>query len=269
MDEEPGATPTPAPTDAPTEPPAETASETPSGLAAVFGPTVNAVVAPARAFEALDARPMLTLWPLLWTTLGMMLLGIWNLGVTRQIMRVAMVQGMAQRSQQTDPEQMRQMLERMDRFAPAWAIGGNLLVIIGIVLIAALLWMGSSVLGGRTTFSRSVGVASVGGVVHPLLAMTFVSVMWKLDPPEIRRMQDMYESLPSLGLDLLVRGSDASPFVRTFLSRIDLFNLWWVALVAIGGQKLLGLKKGAAVGLAIGIWLLTAAVSAFWTTLGR
>lgn len=244
------------------------ATAAPTGVAAVFGPTANALFAPGRAFEALDARPVLGWWPLLWTAVGMVILGVWNLGITRQIMRVAMVQGAMQRGPQADPEQMRRMLERMDRFAPFWAVGGNLVVLISVILVAVLLWMGSSLLGGRTNFMRSVGVAGVGAIVHPLLATTFVSVMWKVNPPEIRRMQDMFETLPSLGLDLLVRGGDTSPFVRTLLARVDLFNLWWIALIAIGGQKLLGLKKGGAVGLAVGIWLLTATISAFWASLG-
>lgn len=240
----------------------------PTGAAAVFGPTVNAVLAPARAFEALDARPVLAVWPLVWTALGMVLLGIWNLEITRQIMRVAMIQGTMQRGQDMDPEQMRQMVEGMDRFAPAWAIGGNLFIMLTVLVIAVVLWMGASLLGGRTNFARSLGVASVGAVVHPLLATIFVSVMWKLDPPEIRRMEDMFESLPSLGLDLLVRGGDTSPFVRVLLTRADLFNLWWVVLVVIGAQKLLGLKRGAAIGLAGGLWLFTALLAAFWTSMG-
>lgn len=240
----------------------------PTGMAAVFGPTANAILAPGRAYEALDARPLLALWPLLWTTLGMVLLGLWNLEITRQIMRVAMLQGMVGQGQDPDPEQMRQMIEGMDRFAPAWAVGGNLFIILAVLVIAVLVWMGSSVLGGRTNFARSLGVTAIASVVHPLLATTFVSVMWKLDPPEIRRMEDMFESLPSLGLDLLVRGGDTSLFVRTLLARVDLFNLWWLALVAIGCERLLGLKRGAAVGLAGTIWLLSALLAAFWASMG-
>lgn len=242
--------------------------EVPRGAAAVFGPTIDAVLAPARAFATLDARPMLAVWPLLWTVAGMVLLGVWNLGVTRQIMRVAMVQGMMRQGQQPDPEQLGRTLETMDRFAPAWAIGGNLFIVLAVLAIAVLIWMGASLLGGRTNFARSLGVASVAAVVHPLIATSFVSVMWKLDPPQISRMEDLFDSLPSLGLDLLVRGGETSTFVRTLLARVDLFNVWWMVLITIGGQRLLGLRKGAAAGLAVVLWALSAVLSAFWAGFG-
>lgn len=241
---------------------------TPTGAAAVFGPTVNAIFAPGRAFEALDARPLLAIWPLVWTAVGMVLLAFWNLELTRQVTRVAMVQGMMERGGDANPEQMRQMIEGFDRFAPFVAIGQNLAIVLVVVIIGALFWMGASLAGGRTSFGRSLGVASVGAIIHPLLATTFVSVMWKLNPPEIRRMEDMFDALPSLGLDLLVRGGETSAFVRVLLARVDLFNAWWVVVVVLGAEKLLGLKRGAAVGLALGVWLVTSLISASFASMG-
>ena len=91
--------------------------------------------------------------------------------------------------------------------------------------------------------------------------------MWRLNPPDVRRMQDFFESIPSLGLDLLF-APDISRGLKTLLMRVDLFNAWWVVLVAMGCQRLLGLRRGTAVTMAVVIWAVTSGVSAFWASLG-
>lgn len=240
---------------------------TPKGAAAIFAPTLNAVVAPAKAFATLDARPVLVIWPMLWTVVGMAGLAIWNMDITRQMMRVGAVEGMIRQGQEPDPEQLAQTFEMMDRFAPIWAVGGNLFILVMVALVAVAFWVGSSLLGGRTGFGRSLGVASVGAVIHPLLATLFTTLIWKLDPPEIRRMQDMFEAMPSLGLDMILASDEMSLGLRTLLTRIDLFNIWWVVVATIGGQRLLGLRRGQAAGIAAVIWLVSALISAFWAGL--
>jgi len=241
--------------------------ERPTGVGAIFAPTINAIIAPEKAFAALDARPVLAVWPLLWTMVGMVGLAIWNMEITRQMMRVGAVEGMIQQGQEPDPEQLAQTFEMMDRFAPFWAVGGNLFILVMVALIAVAFWVGSSLMGGRTQFGRSLGVASVGAVIHPLLTTLFMTVMWKLDPPEIRRMQDMFEAIPSLGLDMILASDQTSVSLRTLMARVDLFNIWWVVVVAIGAQRLLKLRKGQAVGIAVGIWLLSAFIAAGWAGL--
>ena len=57
--------------------------ERPSGASAIFGPTVNAIFAPAKAFETLDARPILGIWPIVWVTVAMILFGVLNLSITQ------------------------------------------------------------------------------------------------------------------------------------------------------------------------------------------
>lgn len=242
-------------------------SDQPGMARKLFGPTLDAVVAPGRAFELLDERPKLAVWPLVWILAGMGLLGMWTLETTRRIMRVGMIERMARQGQQQDPEQVRQMLEGMDRFVWIGVMSGTLFILVSVLVVAGVLWMGASLFGGRAGFARSFGVASVSAVIHPLLYTAFVSIMWKLDPPEIRRMQDVFVARPSLGLDLLVDVGDPTSFLHTALSRIDLFNLWWVAVAVIGAERLLRLKRGVAVGLVVGIWLVSTAASAAWTAM--
>ena len=238
------------------------------GLTAVFGPTLNAIFAPTEAFGALAERPLLACWPLLWLTVLMMLLGVVNFEITRQIMRVEMIEAMAQQGQQIEAEQLRTMIETMDRWAPVWAVGFNLFIILAVGAFAALIWIGASIMGGPAKFSHSFSVASIGAVIHPLLATAFVTLVWRLDPPEIRRVADFVQSTPSLGLSLLLDTTELSPAMAQVLARIDVFNFWWMAVVVIGGEQLLGLKRGSAMTLAITLWGLSMALTAFWTNLG-
>lgn len=242
-------------------------SGSPGVLQRVFGPTVDAVIAPGRAFDSLEDRPRRALWPLVWVLAGMVFLGLWTLDTTRQIMRAGMVEGMSRQGQQPDPEQFRGMLETMDRFAYLWAIGGSLFVVVTILFVAAALWMGAALLGGRTDFGRSFAVASVSAVIHPFLHTAFVSLVWTLEPPEIRRLEDFAAARPSLGLDLLV-GGDPTSFLQVLLSRVDLFNLWWVVVAVIGAERMLGLKRAGAVSLAVVIWLVSAVMAAAWAGFG-
>ena len=244
----------------------------PSGLPAIFGPTVNAVFAPAAAYDTLDRRPSLAGWVMVWIIVGLMFAGWANMDVTRQFARVGMIQGMqqqmAQSGQEIDTERLREMVETVDRFAPAWAIGGNLFIVIAVLVIAVLIWGGATMFGGSAKFSRALGVASVGAVIHPLMATFFTTFMWWMSPPEIRRIEDIAASLPTLGLDLVLGSPDMSFAMRTLLQRVDLFNAWWVILVVMGAERLLRVKRGGAIGLAVGIWALTTAMSVGWASLG-
>lgn len=236
------------------------------GVAAVLAPTWNAIVAPTKALAALAARPRLAWWVLLWVMLGMVGLSLANLDLQRQFMRVGVISSMQQQGQTPDPEQLARMVEGMDRFAPIIAVAQNLFLLVLVLVIAAMLWGGSTLFGGKSDFSRAVAVAAVGSVIHPLLSTAYVALNWRMNPPEIRRVADIANAIPTLSLDLLV-GSDQMSFaLRAFLMRIDVFNLWWVIVVVMGCERLLGLKRGAAVSLAAGIWLLSALLATFMAT---
>ena len=149
-----------------------------------------------------------------------------------------------------------------DRWAPLATAGQNLFMVVLIGVIAVMLWAGSSMLGGRVRFANSFAVASVAAVVHPAMAGLFMATAWQMDPPQIRRMADIPAAVPSLGLDLLLGSEGMSMVARTFLMRMDLFNLWWGVLIVMGARSLLRLKKGGAIGLAFVIWLITAGTGA-------
>ncbi|HJO05241.1 MAG TPA: YIP1 family protein [Acidobacteriota bacterium] len=240
----------------------------PRGAAAIFGPTLNAMFAPTKAFEVIAQRPVLACWPVLWVTALMVMLGAMNFEITRLVMRVGMIEAMAQRGQDVDADQIRTVIETMDRWAPVTVLGLNVFIILSVGAFAALIWMGASLMGGSTQFSRSFAVASVASVVHPLLATAFVTLVWRVDPPQIRRVADFMQSTPSLGLALLLDSVELSPAMAQVVAHVDVFNLWWMVVVVIGSERLLRLKRGAATMLAVTLWILSTALVGLWTNLG-
>jgi len=236
--------------------------EGPTGAAAIFGPTLNAIFAPQAAFEALLARPVLAIWPAIWVTLSAVALGILNTDVTRQIFRISMIEGMQRRGQEIDPEQLRPMLEGIDKWIPLVAPAQNLFLLLIVVVVAVFFWIAASLAGGSTRFSRAFGVAAIGAVISPLLVVAFVTLMWQLDPPEFRRMAEFARATPTLGLGLFFADAEVSLFVRTLLGAVSVFNAWWIYVSAIGCRTLLEIKSAAAWGVPVGIWLLTTLISA-------
>ena len=177
--------------------------EGPRGAAAIFGPTINAILAPQAAFDALLARPVLAVWPFVWVTLSAVALGVLNTDVMRQIFRISMIEGMQRGGQELDREQLRPMLEGIDKYVWIFAPAQNLFLLLFVVVVAAVFfWIAASLAGGSTRFSRAFGVAAIGAVISPLLVLGFVTLMWQMDPPVFRRMSEFAAATPTLSLSL-------------------------------------------------------------------
>ena len=174
---------------------------------------------------------------------------------------------MQQRGQDVDPEQLREMLGNMERFAPLLSSAGNLFLVVIVALIAVMFWIGASLTGGSTRFSKAFGVAVIGAVITPLLSVWFVTLMWKLNPPEFRRMAEFFAATPSLGLDLFFGGAEMSVALRTVLQRCDLFNVWWIMVSAVGCERLLEIKGAGRWVVPVAVWALGVMVAAMWASL--
>ncbi|NKB88029.1 MAG: hypothetical protein GKS06_07405 [Acidobacteria bacterium] len=240
----------------------------PRGVAAIFGPTVNAIFAPQAAFETIAARPILAIWPVIWVTLSAVIMGLVNADITRQTFRIGMIEGMQRQGQEIDPEQIRPMLEGIDRWAPVIAPVNNLFLVLFVVLVAVFLWIGSSVSGGSTRFIKAFGVAAVGAVITPALLILFMTVVWTVDPPEFRRIEEFTRATPTLSLALLFVDEETPIWLTTILQSISLFNIWWIYVTAVGARVLLEIKGAGAWALPFVVWLLMTGAGAGLATLG-
>jgi hypothetical protein len=247
----------------PAAPPPPTGEDQgPSGFSAIVGPTINAIVAPSQCWQALDARPKLAIWIFVWVALVSTVLGIWNLPITQQATSATMQYQMRAQGRDVSPEDLEQIMSWTLWSIKLMAyIGTPLLIFVMLLFFALLMWLGASVMGGSARFSRSFGLAAAAAVIHPVIYSLYVSIILHMSPPEIRRPQDMVLLTPTVGPHLLFDAADTPTWLYTLLTRADLFNLWWIVLVVSGAQVLLRLKKGAAITLAVGIWVFTTAIA--------
>jgi len=233
----------------------EPQAEAPSGAAAFLAPFFNAILAPAQTWQALDANPKLSIWIVVWIMVLSTVMAVINLPITQQIMVQSTQAAMRAQGSQLSPEQMQQQAQTMMTFGTIAAYASSLFIVVGIAIIALMLWVLAAIMGGKgASFGRSFGVASGAAVVHPLLYSVYASVIMNMNPPEIRRIQDASTVAPTLGLDLILAGPDTPAWLEVLFQRIDLFSLWWAVLVVGGSMALLKLKKGQAITAAALIW---------------
>lgn len=232
--------------------------EGPTGAAAIFGPFISAITSPAKCWEALDARPLLSVWIALWVAAFSTAIAIYNLPITQQAMIQVTRAQMRSRGQEISAEQLQRTEQMMTTFSTWIAyVGAPLGTLIFYLAIPALVvWLVASMMRGGATFSRSFALVSAGAVVRPLLQSIYVTIILQLNPPQIRRPEDAIQMQPSLGLDLLLSGVELPLWLTAVLKRVDLFNIWWIALVASGSMVLLKLSKGQGIAVGVIIWIL-------------
>ena len=236
--------------------------EAPSGAAAWFGPFFNAILAPAQTWEALDAKPSLSVWIIVWIMVLSTVMAVVNLPITQQIMVQSTRAAIRAQGQDMSPEQLQQMNDNMMTFGSIIAYGSSLFILLGIALIGLMIWVLAALMGGKgATSGRAFGVAAAAAVIHPLIYSVYASIILNMNPPEIRRASDASTVAPTLGLDLVLAGSDTPAWLEVLYQRIDLFSLWWGVLVVSGCMALMKLRKGQGITVAAIIWLFFTAIA--------
>lgn len=118
-------------------------------------------------------------------------------------------------------EQFAGMEKVMKITTPIFAVLGTGVFYLGIG--GLLMLTGSVLLGGQTKFKTLFSTVCWSGVI------TLVSTL--INAP-VMKARGVMESATSLA-GLLPSG-DSKSFLHTLLSQIDLFNIWWVAVVGFG-----------------------------------
>jgi len=241
--------------------------EGPSGAGAIFGPFMQAVVAPSQCWEALEAKPKLAAWIIVWIAVFSTALAVINLPITNQVMVATAQAQMRASGAEMTPEQVQQQTQPMVGIGKYLAYGSSVLMIVIIAIVALAIWVLAAIMGGKgATFGKAFGVAAAAAVVKPVLHSVYVTVILQMNPPEIRRVEDVSAMTPTLGLDLILSGPDTAPWLNAIFMRVDLFSLWWMALVVSGSMALLKLSKAQAITVAAVLWLfgtLLAVIGAF------
>ena len=238
--------------------------EGPSGVGAIFGPFMNAVVAPAQCWEALEAKPMLAAWIVVWIAVFSTVLAMINLPITNQVMVATAQAQMRASGAEMTPEQVQAQTQLMVGIGKYLAYGSSLLMIVIIAIVALAIWVLAAIMGGKgATFGKAFGVAAAAAVIKPVLNSVYVTTILQMNPPEIRRVEDVSAMTPTLGLDLILSGPNTAPWLNAVFMRFDVFSLWWMALVISGSMALLKLSKAQAITLSVVLWLFGTVLAVF------
>ncbi|MFQ5743688.1 MAG: hypothetical protein ACE5HV_08890 [Acidobacteriota bacterium] len=238
------------------------------GLGAIFGPTINALLAPSRCWQVLEARPVLSIWIVAWVSVVSTVLAFVNLPITKQATLAIARSSMQARGGDISAEQLQQTQRAMETGINFVAYLTPVFIVVLMSLMALLLWVGASLMGGSSRFPRSFGLAAGAAVVHPTLLSVYATIILHLNPPEIRRPADMALMAPTVGPHLFFTQADLPVWLMTLLTHMDLFNIWWVAMVAMGAVVMLRLSKAQGVTLGLLTWGLTTGLAMLMATLG-
>ncbi len=223
------------------------------GIGAVFGPFLNAIVAPKECWAALDAKPMLSIWIMVWIAVFSTGMAIYNMPIMQRIMVESARVGM--RADVT-PEQLQQTQDIMMMWGRGAAYGSSIVLLVMIAITALVIWVLGAIMGGAgVTFGRAFGVAAAAAVIRPFLYSIYATVILNMNPPTIRRPEDAATITPTLGLDLVLSGPDTPVWMHAFFARIDLFLLWYAVLIVTGCVGVMKLSKGQGITVATILWL--------------
>jgi len=214
---------------------------------------VKVLYEPGAVFERLREKP--SFWqPFITICVVQLVLGVLQLPYTKAAMAVQFAQMQARGAAgPADPSK--------------FAMIGLLFLPIGLLLIflilAALLWVLTSVLAGDAKFATLLSVTTYAGITFVLLSVAGLATLMLKGVQGITSPADLQ---PALGLDLLV--PEAGRFTTALLKAFNPFSIWGVILTAIGIQTTHRTSKGTAYTVAAVAFLIGTLIGAGFAMLG-
>ncbi len=146
-------------------------------------------------------------------------------------------------------EEVSAALERFSLAQSVGLLGGSLAIVGKVLLLGALLYLGVLVLTGTARYREALSLMSTA-MLTTLFASWFVLLILAIRTPgAVREMADLQ---PAIGLALFF--PHAPLLVFTLLNDINLFDLWFVIVVARGLSSQGMLRPGGALCLSFGVW---------------
>ncbi|HMA20052.1 MAG TPA: YIP1 family protein [Gemmatimonadaceae bacterium] len=153
---------------------------------------------------------------------------------------------MAAKNPQITPEQIAASQGMMEKFA---VVGYVVFVPVGIVIIAALLWLAGKVVDAKVAFAAAMMIATYSWFPR-IIEMILNAVQGLLLSPESITSRYSVQLGPARFFD----SASTSPVLLTFLGGIDLFTIWTTALLAIGLSVVARVPRSRGVIAAVAIW---------------
>ena len=162
-----------------------------------------------------------------------------------------------ERMQNAPPEQRAQTMRITATVMQVSLLGWPVFLLLMSAVSALLLWVGFNfILGGSATYGGMFAVvmfACLPGILRAVLSV----VMLFAGDPENFNINDPIGTNPGFYM-----GADSSAFLKSALSSVDLFVLWSLALMAIGGAIVARVKVKNGVTMVFTAWLIFALLKA-------
>ena len=237
-------------------PPPSDARPSVLGLARIPG----VFFSPVATFDSIARRPTWIAPLLLWTAL--------SVGVTAALLPKIdydqLTRQAFQKRGQTVPEdRLATIVEQQKKFGGifGWAIGAASPAIISL-LVAVVIWGAFKAFGWDTRFSQAFGVTTHAFLPGCLKAVLLLFLITRQETVNPQALGDLLAS----NLGFLVP-SDSSKPLHSLLSSFDIFSLWSLCLFVIGFAAAARIKRGAAAGIIVTLWLVVVALGVGWNAI--
>jgi hypothetical protein len=221
------------------------------------GRIVGALISPGETFASIARRPTWLAPLVLWIAAS---LAVTYVLLPRMDWEKLTRDRMERGGQTVSAEQVQTAAERGKKFGVPFSYGiGVLSPPIVALFTCIVLWGSFKAFGWDTTFKQAFGVtthAYLPGIVKAPLIAFLITRQETVDP---NALGDLLRS--NLGF-LVAR--DSSKALHSVLGSLDIFSLWCVALFVIGFAAAAKIKRGAAAGVIVTLWLLAVAIGAAW-----
>ena len=238
------------------EAPAPLASDAASDSALARIPGV--FFSPGRSFESIARRPTWLAPLILWTAV--------SVGVTAALLPKidydqVVRQAMQQRNQTVSEDRMATIVEQQKKFGGifGWVIGLASPTVVSLI-VAVVLWGSFKAFGWDTRFSQAFGVTAHAFLPGVLKAAFLLFLITRQETVNPQALGDLLTS----NLGFLVPRDQSKP-LHSLLQSFDIFSLWSLCLFVVGFASATKVKRGAAAGIIVTLWLLAVAIGVGWS----
>lgn len=208
---------------------------------------VEALVAPARAFEALRARNAWAHGAIL--ALLTLVIVVALRGLLEPFVEANLVLALKQAAAKGKPMPA-EAVGMAGKFAWWGFVSTTTLAVPGAALASGVaLWLVAKLFGAPLRFGRAVVIGTLSGIAIPI-GMLVVAVQGAvLDPAAIRGFTDA-----TLGPARFMDPATAAPALLALVSRLDLLSLWGALLHGIGVSVMAGVSRATGMLVALTAW---------------
>ena len=212
----------------------------------------GAFFSPVATFDSIARRPTWIAPLLLWTAL--------SVGVTAALLpkidyEQLTRQAFQQKGQTVPEDRLATMVEQQKKWGGVigWVFGTASPAVVS--LVAVVIWGAFKAFGWDTLFSQAFGVTTHAFLPGCLKAVLLLFLITRQETVNPQALGDLLTS----NLGFLVPTESSKP-LHSLLSSFDIFSLWSLFLFVIGFAAAAKIKRGAAAGIIVTLWLLVVAI---------